>query len=191
MFTLAFRSGSIAIRYASYHFENWSVSTPLHYENHAEKNMFQWKQKVYAIWKLERSHSDPVWWKHSITFYYKKLTSILSGRKFEEMHYLWRAERYRYICGNVYFDINFFSCLSSAKHCLRLLLLCFDGEMDGFHQSSLGNEVDFTDIMNVSLNILAKNWNFKKLKHGFVDKRAVITTALTSSCHRKTLVPFC
>ena len=131
-------------------------------------------------------------------YYWEKLTFSkfvgkvhFSERKFEEMHYLWRAKRYRYIRGNVYFDINFFSCLSSAKHCLRLLLLCFDGEMDGFHQSSLGNEVDFTDIMNVSLNILAKNWNFKKLKHGFVDKRAVITTALTSSCHRKTLVPFC
>ena len=47
------------------------------------------------------------------------------------------------------------------------------------------------DIMNVSRNILAKNENFKKLRHGFVDKRAMITTALTSSCHPKTLVPFC
>ena len=59
MFPLAFRSGSIAIQYASYHFQNWSVPTPLPYENHAEKNMFQWKQKVYPIWKMERSHSDP------------------------------------------------------------------------------------------------------------------------------------
>ena len=66
VFPLAFRSGSIAIRYASYHFQNRSVPTPLRYENHAEKNMFQWKQKAYPIWKLERSHSDPVWWKHSI-----------------------------------------------------------------------------------------------------------------------------
>ena len=46
MFPLAFRSGSIAIQYASYHFQNWSARTPLPYENHAEKNMFQWKQKV-------------------------------------------------------------------------------------------------------------------------------------------------
>ena len=47
------------------------------------------------------------------------------------------------------------------------------------------------DIMNVSPNILAKNQNFKKLKHGFVDKRTMITTTLISSSHWKTLVPFC
>ena len=29
------------------------------------------------------------------------------------------------------------------------------------------------------------------MRHAFVDKRAMITTALTSSCHRKTLAPFC
>ena len=69
MFPLAFWSGSIAIRYASYHFQNRSVPTPLHYENHAKENMFQWKQKAYHIWKLKRSHSDPVWWKHSIGFW--------------------------------------------------------------------------------------------------------------------------
>ena len=45
--------------------------------------------------------------------------------------------------------------------------------------------------MNVSPNILAKNQNFKKLRHGFADKRTMSTTALTSSCHWKTLVPFC
>ena len=45
--------------------------------------------------------------------------------------------------------------------------------------------------MNVSPNILAKNQNFKKLKHGFVDKRTMITTTLISSSHWKTLVPFC
>ena len=44
--------------------------------------------------------------------------------------------------------------------------------------------------MNISQNILAKNKNFKKLRHGFVDKRAMITTTLTSSCHWKTLLPF-
>ena len=47
------------------------------------------------------------------------------------------------------------------------------------------------DIMNVSPNNLAKNWNFKKLRHGFVDERAMITMTSTSSCHWKTLVPFC
>ena len=55
---------------------------------------------------------------------------------------------------------------------------------------SLENEVDFRDIMNVSSNVLAKNQNFKKQRHGFVDESALITTILTFSCHWKTLVPF-
>ena len=63
----------------------------------------------------------------------------------------------RYIQGNVYFGIIVFSCLSSTKPCLRFLLICFAREIKGFYQSSLGNEVDFRDIMNVSPNILAKN----------------------------------
>ena len=63
----------------------------------------------------------------------------------------------RCIQGNVYFVITVFSCLSSTKPCLRFLLICFDREIKGFHQSSLGNGVDFTDIINVSLNILAEN----------------------------------
>ena len=29
------------------------------------------------------------------------------------------------------------------------------------------------------------------MTHSFVDKRAMITTTLTPSCHWKTLVPFC
>ena len=45
--------------------------------------------------------------------------------------------------------------------------------------------------MNVSPNILTKNLNIKKLRHGFVDERAMITTTLIFSCHWKTLVPFC
>ena len=87
--------------------------------------------------------------------------------------------------------ISTFSCFSSTKVCLRFLLICFDREINGFYLSSLGNEVDFTNIMNVSSNILAGFWNFKKMKHGFVGKRAMIPTTLTSSCHRKTLVSFC
>ena len=63
----------------------------------------------------------------------------------------------RYIRENVYFGIIIFSCLSSTKPCLRFLLNCFVREIKGFYQSSLGNEVDFRDIMNVSPNILAKN----------------------------------
>ena len=49
LFPLAFPSGSIDTRYASHHFQDRSVPTPLRYENHAEKNMFQWKQKAYPI----------------------------------------------------------------------------------------------------------------------------------------------
>ena len=97
----------------------------------------------------------------------------------------------RYIRGNVYFGIIVFRCLLSTKSCLRFLLICFDQEIRGFYQSSLGNDVDFTDIMNVSPNILAKNLNFRKLTHGLVDERALITTTSISSCHWKTLAPFC
>ena len=94
----------------------------------------------------------------------------------------------RYIRGNLYFGIIVFSCLSSTKLCLQN---CFAREIKGFYQSSLGNEVDFKDIMNFSLNISAKNQNFKKLKDGLVDERALITTTLISFCHWKTLVFFC
>ena len=73
----------------------------------------------------------------------------------------------------------------------QFLLNCFFREIKGFYQSSLGNKVDFRDIMNVSQNILAKNEIFKKLRYGFVDERALITTTLISSCQWKTLVPFC
>ena len=97
----------------------------------------------------------------------------------------------RYLWENVYFCMIIFSCLSSEKQSLRFLLNCFLWEIKGFYQSSLGNDVDFRDKMNVSPNILAENENFKKLKQGFVDERALITTTLISSCHWKNLVPFC
>ena len=45
--------------------------------------------------------------------------------------------------------------------------------------------------MNVSPNILAKNYNLKKLRHDSVDERALITTTLIFSFHWKTLVTFC
>ena len=73
----------------------------------------------------------------------------------------------------------------------QIFLTCFARKIKGFYQSSLGNEVDFRDIMNVSPNILAKKQNFKKLRHGLVDKRAMITTTTISSCHCKALAPFC
>ena len=74
----------------------------------------------------------------------------------------------RYLRGNFYFCIIVFS----------------------FYQGNLGNEVDFTDIINVSPNILAKNQKLQKLKHCFVDERAMITTTLIISCQWKTFVPF-
>ena len=84
-------------------------------------------------------------------------TSILLERKFEEMHQIWRAKKHKVYWGNVYFGIILFSCLSSTQLCLRFLLICFDQEIKGFYQSLSGDEVDFTDIMNVSPNTLAKN----------------------------------
>ena len=67
-----------------------------------------------------------------------------------------------------------------------------------FYQSSLGNKVDFRDIRNVSPNILTKCYIFKKLRHFFVEERALITTTLIPPCHwtctlelYKILVPFC
>ena len=96
----------------------------------------------------------------------------------------------RYIRRNVYFGIIVFSCLFSAKPCIRFLLICFAREIKGFYQSSLGNEVDFRGIVNVFSNILAKDLNFKKLRQSFVDERALITATLISSCYWKTLVPF-
>ena len=66
------------------------------------------------------------------------------------------------------------------------ILIYFAWEAKDFYQSSLGNEVDFKDIMNVFPTIRIS----KKLRHGFVDERALISP-LISSCHWKTLVPFC
>ena len=62
-----------------------------------------------------------------------------------------------YIWGNVYFGNTVFSCLLSTKPCLRFLSICFALEIKGFYQSSIGNEVDFRDIMSAFPNILAKN----------------------------------
>ena len=97
----------------------------------------------------------------------------------------------RYIRENVYFGIIVFSSLSSTKPFLGFLLNCFVREIKGFYQSSLGNEVGFREIMNVSPNIFAKNENFKKPRHSFVDETAPITMTSIYSCHWKTLVPFC
>ena len=94
-------------------------------------------------------------------YYWEKLTfSKLPFSRKENLNKCTNFEEQkgtRYIRGNVYIGIIVFSCLSSTKPCLRFLLNCFVREIKGFYQSSLGNEVDFRDIMNVSPNILAKN----------------------------------
>ena len=94
----------------------------------------------------------------------------------------------RYICEKLCFGIIIFSCRLSTKTCIRFLLNCFVRDIKGFYQGSLGNEVDFRDIMYVSPNILAKKL---KLRHGSVDETALITMTIISSCHWKTLAPFC
>ena len=95
-------------------------------------------------------------------YYWEKLT--FSKLRFSLIENLKKCNNFeeqkngtKYIRGNVYIDIIVFSCFSSIKPCLRFLLNCFVREMKGFYQSSFGNEVDFRDIMNVSLNILAEN----------------------------------
>ena len=59
--------------------------------------------------------------------------------------------------------------LSSAvfrlRNCRRFLVNCFAREIKGFYRSSLGNEIDFMDVMKVSPNILDKN--FKKTETRF------------------------
>ena len=131
-------------------------------------------------------------------YYREKLMFSKLVRKVNFGKKIWRKalgfeekKRTRYIWENIYFSIIIFSCLSSTKPCLRFLLNCFVWEIKGFYQSSLRNQVDFRDIMNLSPNISAKNKNFKKLRHSFVDDSALTTTTLISSCDSKTLAPFC
>ena len=59
--------------------------------------------------------------------------------------------------GNAYFGIIIFGCPLPTKPCLRFPLISFVREIKGFYQSSLRNEVDFWDIMNVFPNTSAKD----------------------------------
>ena len=94
-------------------------------------------------------------------YFWEKLTfsKLLLSRKENLKKYTSFEEQKgtRYIQENIYFGIIVFSCLSSTKPCLRFLLICFSREIKNFCKSSLENDVDFTDITNVSPNILAKN----------------------------------
>ena len=103
------------------------------------------------------------------------------------MHWLWKAQSYKVHLGKRF----------CWHYCLQLSFVNKGKETaqgrlkKSFYKSSLGNEVGFREIMRASPNIFAKNKNFKKLRHDFVDERALITTTLTSSCHWKIFVPFC
>ena len=97
-----------------------------------------------VVWKKYFSVSSPL----KLRFFRKE--NLKKSTYFEE------RKSTRYIRGNVYIDIIVLSCLSSTKPCLRLLLNCFVQEIKSYYQSSFGNEVDFKDIINVSLNLLAK-----------------------------------
>ena len=102
----------------------------------------------------------------SNTYYWEKLTlSKLVGivnfmeRKFEEMHYVtFKGKKVQGIFGGTFI----LALLSSAifrlqNHVSDLFWSCFAQDIKGFYQSSLGNEVDFGDIMKVSPNIFAIN----------------------------------
>ena len=125
------------------------------------------------------------WCSQNFEFRFSRKENLKKCTSFEEQ------QGTRYIWENVYFDIIVFGDLSSTKPCLRFLLICFAQELKGFNQISLGNEVNFTDIISVCPNILSKNKNFTKLRHSLLDERAMITKTLLSSSHWKTHVPFC
>ena len=59
-------------------------------------------------------------------------SSVLSERKFEEIHIFEEQKGTRYIRGNVYFGIIVFSCLSSTKACLRFPLFVLTGRKKVF-----------------------------------------------------------
>ena len=102
-----------------------------------------------------------IWKGMSTIYYWEKLT--FSKLLFSWNQNLKKCTNFegqkctRYIRGNFYIGIIVFSCLSSTKPCLTFLLNFFARKIKGFYKSSIGNEVDFRNIMNVSLNILAQN----------------------------------
>ena len=92
--------------------------------------------------------------------------------------------------GKPWFWYYYFQLSFVCKTVSRISFKLFCSGLKGFYQSSLGNKIDFRD-MNVSPNTLTEDWNFKNLRLGLVDERALITTTSMSSCHWKTLLPFC
>ena len=74
--------------------------------------------------------------------------------------------------------------------CLRFLLIFVVWSIKGFYQRSIGNEVDFPNIMSSQISSLKINI-LKKMRHSFVDEGTMITTILISSCPWKIILPFC
>ena len=137
-----------------------------------------------------------IWKGMSNIYYWEKLT-------FSKLRFSWKEnlkkctnfeeqKGTRYVWGSVYIGIIVFSSLSSTKSCLRILLSCFVRETKG---NELLRKWGWFQGRNEPFlpNIFAKNWKFRKLRHGFgfADERAMIKTTLMSSCYWKTLVPFC
>ena len=81
---------------------------------------------------------------------FSRKQNLKKGTSFEE------PKGTRYI-GETFILALLSSAVFRVQNCLRFLLICFAREIKGFYQSSSGNKVDLTDIMNVSPNILAKN----------------------------------
>ena len=74
------------------------------------------------------------------------------------------------------------------KAILIFLVICFHQETRGFYQSSVRNDVNFRDMFSkISwLKIkISKNWDLY-----IVEKRALATRTVISSCHWKSHVPF-
>ena len=112
-------------------------------------------------------------------------------RKFEKFHYLWRATRYKVYSRKCLF-----------WHCLQLSFAYKTLSQISFNLFCSGDNRFLSELLRKSgwlqghnehfPNILANtHQNFKKLRQGFVDESALITTTLISSCHWKTLAPFC
>ena len=116
---------------------------------------------------------------------------ILSERKFEEMHYLWRPKRYKVYLGKRLFwyyslQLSFvYKTVSQISFNLfwsgdKTLLSEFLRKWGWFHEPNERSPKYLLLKIKIS-----KNWDT------VVDKRTTITTTLTSSCHWKTLAPFC
>ena len=130
-------------------------------------------------------------------YYWAKLTfSKLVGkvnfskRKFEEMHQLWRAKRYKVYSGkplfwHYYLQLSFvYKTVSQTS--FKLFCLGDKRLLSEF----LGNEVDFRDIMNIFANILAKNQNFKKLRQ-FCRLKSLDNNDINIFLSLENSLPFC